>query len=84
MYLLLALQLQYIPWLNIRTVCVLTQFLHSAGLISMADGNNVTKGLFWGHRELLTKTSIKAEPQLPENIECKSSSNNSDYLNVIL
>ena len=41
----------------------------------MADGNNVTKGLSCGHMELLTKTSMKAEPQLPvkipENIECK-------------
>ena len=41
-----ALQIsQYILWLNILTVCVLIQCLHSAGDISMAEGNNVTNGL---------------------------------------
>ena len=57
----------HILWLNIRTVCVLVQCLHSVGDISIADGSNVTYGLFWDHIELPTKISMKAEPQLPMN-----------------
>ena len=36
--------------------------------MSIAEGNNVTYGLSWGHMEFPTKISIKAEPQLPSKL----------------
>ena len=46
-------------------MCVLVQCLHSAGVISMADGSKVKNGFSWGHIEFPTKISMKEEPQLP-------------------